>query len=133
MATRRTRHISIGIERSFAEVYGFLVDPANFPQWADGLGHAFVQVGDHDWRVETPTGEMTIRFTGENPFGIVDHIATPDGGAAITNPMRVIENGDGSEVVFTLFQRDGMSDEAFEGDADWVAKDLAVLKALLEG
>jgi hypothetical protein len=47
--------------------------------------------------------------------------------------MRVLANGDGAEVVFSLFQRPGMSDEEFARDADWVARDLQILKACLEG
>jgi hypothetical protein len=48
------------------------------------------------------------------------------------NPMRVVANGDGAEVVFTLFQRDGMSDDEMARDAAMVSRDLAALKALLE-
>lgn len=46
--------------------------------------------------------------------------------------MRVVPNGDGSEVVFTLFRQPGMTDEQFAADAAWVAKDLAALKAVFE-
>ena len=45
----------------------------------------------------------------------------------------VLANGDGSEVVFTLFQREDMSDDETARDAAMVARDFAVLKALLEG
>jgi hypothetical protein len=63
---------------------------------------------------------------------VVDHeVATP-AGERILNPMRVIPNGSGCEVVFTLFQRPGVSDETFETDAQWVTRDLESLKRLLE-
>ncbi|MCX5493473.1 SRPBCC family protein [Kaistia dalseonensis] len=133
MTTRPVRHVSISIERRPEDVYGFLSDPANFPQWADGLGHSFEPLGGPDWRAVTPMGAMIIRFTPPNAFGVVDHDVIPDDGAPMANPMRVIANGDGSEVMFTLFHRPDMSDEDFERDADWVAKDLRVLKAVLEG
>jgi hypothetical protein len=35
--------------------------------------------------------------------------------------------------VFTLFQRDGMSDDEMARDAAMVTRDLTALKALLEG
>lgn len=130
--TRRARHIAIGIDRPFAEVYGFLAEPANFPKWAEGLGHSFVPLGGLDWRAETPMGNMTVRFTAPNPFGVVDHSVIPDGGEAMANPMRVVPNGEGSEVVFTLFQRQDMSDDEFERDAAWIEKDFRMLKGLLE-
>jgi len=46
--------------------------------------------------------------------------------------MRVLRNNDGSEVVFTLYRRPGMSEQEFAGDAEWVKKDLEKLKTLLE-
>jgi hypothetical protein len=47
--------------------------------------------------------------------------------------MRVIANGTGSEVLFTLFRLPDMTAEAFARDAEWVERDLKALKALLEG
>jgi hypothetical protein len=46
--------------------------------------------------------------------------------------MRVIPNNDGSELVFTLYHRPGVSDQEFTEDAKAVEKDLAKLKTLLE-
>ena len=48
------------------------------------------------------------------------------------NPMRVVPNGDGSEVVFTLFRRPGMSDHEFSADAAAVEQNLVTLMKLLE-
>jgi hypothetical protein len=46
--------------------------------------------------------------------------------------MRVIADGEGCEVVFTLRRQPGMSDEDFERDAAAVLADLGTLKRLLE-
>jgi hypothetical protein len=46
--------------------------------------------------------------------------------------MRVFPNNDGSELIFTLYRRPGVSDQAFAEDAKSVEKDLAKLKTLLE-
>jgi hypothetical protein len=48
------------------------------------------------------------------------------------NPLRIVANGMGSEVTFTIYRLPGMSDEAYTADAAAVARDLATLKALLE-
>lgn len=133
MAVLPSRHISVAIERPFDEVYRFLAEPGNLPQWASGLGQSFERVTDWDWSIETPEGRMLVRFTPTNAFGIVDHTVIPDSGAPMPNPMRVLANGDGAEVVFTLFRRDDMTEAAFEHDAEWVRGDLAALKKLLEG
>jgi hypothetical protein len=46
--------------------------------------------------------------------------------------MRVMANGKGSEVVFSLFHLPGVSDARFADDATWVMKDLEALKRVLE-
>lgn len=132
MALQKVKHISVGIERPYVDVYAFLADPANFPQWAEGLGQSFKHLEGAYWMAETPLGRMRLRFMLPNTFGVLDHALLPEDGPEMNNPMRVIANGSGSEVVFTLFQRPGMSDEDFARDAAWVQKDLAALKALLE-
>jgi hypothetical protein len=133
MAVYPTRHIGVGIASPAEEVYAFLADPANFPQWAEGLGHGFVHIEGMTWRAETPMGRMRVLFSEPNNHGILDHAVIPDNGAPMHNPMRVVANGDGAEVIFTLFQRTGMSDDEMAADAAMIARDLAALKALLEG
>jgi hypothetical protein len=54
-------------------------------------------------------------------------------GEIIYNPVRVISDGSGCEVVFTLRRLPGMSDEEFARDANAVAADLTRLKRVLEG
>jgi hypothetical protein len=47
-------------------------------------------------------------------------------------PMRVVSNGEGSEVLITVFRQPGTSEEKFGEDTVWVRRDLEALKALLE-
>jgi hypothetical protein len=53
-------------------------------------------------------------------------------GLKVYNPIRVFQNNDGSELVFTLYRRPDMSDQEFTEDAKAVEKDLTKLKTLLE-
>jgi hypothetical protein len=46
--------------------------------------------------------------------------------------MRVVKNGDGSEVMLTVFQTPGMTDEVFAEDIKMVEKDLNHLKTIAE-
>ena len=74
-------------------------------------------------------------FARINAFGIVDHVVTPlDGGApSVDIPLRVVPNGDdGCEVMLTLFQQAGMTDEQHAADAVLVQADLLRLKRLVE-
>jgi hypothetical protein len=128
----QVRHISIGIGLSFEEVYGFLAQPINFEKWASGLGNGLRHLGGRVWRAESPEGPITVRFSDVNHYGVLDHEVETPTGERILIPMRVIPNGSGSEVVFTLLQRPGVSDADFEADAKWVSRDLQALKNLLE-
>jgi hypothetical protein len=61
----------------------------------------------------------------------MDHYVDVGIGPEIYIPLRIIPNGDGAEVLLTLFRQPGMSDAKFEGDAKWVERDLLSLKALV--
>jgi hypothetical protein len=89
------------------------------------------KIGD-DWQMETPSGWMGIRFVRANEFGVLDHVVTLPDGQSFLNPMRVVANGDGSEVLFTFFQPPDMSDEQFAEDAAMIEADLQSLKTVLE-
>jgi hypothetical protein len=126
-----SRHISTHIDRPAADVYAYASDPLHVPEWAPGLGTAVERAGD-DWVVDSPMGRITVRFAPPNPFGVLDHDITLASGETFSNPMRVVPDGAGSEVVFTLRRLSGMSDEEFERDARTVLDDLLALKRVLE-
>ena len=131
MTTYETKTISISIERDWRDVYEFAAEPRNFPRWASGLGSDYEKVGEA-WRAQGPEGPIRIWFTPPNKLGVVDQRVVTASGAEILVPMRVMPNGTGAEVAFTLFRQPEMSAEIFARDAAWVARDLAALKALLE-
>lgn len=126
-----SRHISESIDRPAADVYRYASDPANLPAWAPGLGSAVENIDGH-WVVETPAGPARFAFVERNQLGVLDHEVTLPSGDVIYNPMRVVPDGGGSEVVFTLRRLPGMSSEDFERDAGLVQADLTRLKQLLE-
>jgi uncharacterized protein YndB with AHSA1/START domain len=103
------------IERSPLDVYNYVVDPKNLSKWASGLGAA-----------------VKVRFVERNKFGVLDHFVSVGAGPEVYMPMRVFPNGDGSEVLITVFRRDGVTEEKFVDDTQWVRRDLEALKQLLE-
>ena len=126
------QHISVSIARPPAEVYEFASEPRNLPRWAAGLARSDVRrVGD-EWIADAPFGTVRVRFVQRNAFGVMDHDVTLESGIVIHNPMRVVPNGEGSELVFTLFRQPGMSESQFAQDKAAVQNDLRSLKDLLE-
>jgi hypothetical protein len=129
--TLMANHISVSIERSAADVYQFASNPENLPRWAGGLSSSIKKV-DGEWIAEAPMGTVKVKFADKNKFGVLDHEVTLASGIKFYNPMRVVPNRDGSEVIFTLYRQAGMSDQKFADDAGSVQTDLNKLKVLLE-
>jgi hypothetical protein len=136
-----TRHLDVTITRPAGEVYDYVRNPENLPEWAAGLGGSVRQVAGQ-WVAESPMGRVVVAFAPRNAFGVLDHDVTLPNGQTVRNPMRVIaaEGIAGSEsgtaaclVVFTLRRLPGMSDADFASDAAAVSADLARLKGILEG
>lgn len=131
--TLPSQTLTITIQRSAEETYDFLSRPENMPKWAAGLGASFKPTDTPNvWSVETPGGQARVRFTEKNKFGIADHYVNTGNAPEVYIPIRVIANGSGSEVLFTLYRYPDVTDERYAQDKAAVQKDLATLKRLLE-
>ncbi|GAB2453295.1 SRPBCC family protein [Streptomyces incanus] len=129
---RGSRHLSICIDRTVADVYAYASQPANLPAWAHGLGGSIERINGRWVAESSPMGRVVVAFAPRNEWGVLDHDVTLPSGETVHNPVRVLVDGSGSEVVFTLRRQPGTSDAAFEHDASMVAADLARLKELME-
>jgi len=129
--TLPVKHISISINRPKESVCQFASNPINFPQWL-----AFVktvsQQSVYAWAAETDLGEIQIQITPQNELGVIDHTVTLPDGSQVNNALRVIQNNNGSEVIFSLFKMPEKNDDEFEKDAASVTADLETLKQILE-
>jgi hypothetical protein len=126
-----SRTLSISIGRKPSQVYEFVSNPENLHKWAKGLGKSIKKQGA-DWTIDTPQGQMKVRFADKNDFGVLDHYVTTASGVEIYVPMRVLSNSNGSEIIFTLYRSPDMPDEMFAKDLKLVGEDLRTLKELLE-
>jgi uncharacterized protein YndB with AHSA1/START domain len=127
----RSKTLSVSIECPPGRVYDFVSNPENLPKWATAFCRS-VRKSEREWIVETSDGPMRMKFARQNDFGVLDHYVTVKPGVEILNPMRVVPNGSGSEIMFTLFQLPDISNEKFAEDAALVERDLRALKKLLE-
>lgn len=130
-ATLESRTLTVTIAREADAVYQFVSNPANLPQWATAFCKSIRPAGA-DWLMETTAGPMRVRFVPPNAFRVADHLVSPAPGVEIHVPMRVLQNGSGSEVVFTLFRPPEMPPEKFAEDIRLVQQDLQTLKRVLE-
>ncbi len=126
----RAHSVSVAVAVDPGKAYAFASDPANLPSWAPGFVKS-IERRDDVWLAQTVLGEAKFRFAPKNTFGVLDHdVELPS--RAFHNPMRVIPNGHGCEILFTMLQLPGMTDEEFKADLETVRNDLKTLGTLLE-
>ncbi|WP_276353895.1 SRPBCC family protein [Cohnella caldifontis] len=131
-STMQAVTISVSIESPPQDVYEYAANPANSPEWLTSFCVS-ARPAEDEWILETAAeGTMGLRYVESNPYGVLDHRIRLETGETFVNPMRVIPNGTGSEVLFTLFRREGVTEAQFKRDAEMVRSDLLSLKRVLE-
>ena len=128
----RSRHLSVVVSASPRQVYAFASDPENLPLWAAGLAEGEISRDGDVLVVDSPMGRVRVRFVPRNDLGVLDHDVELPSGDVVTNPLRVVTHPQGAEVIFTLRQLDGVSDDELERDAAMVRADLETLRRLVE-
>ena len=124
------KNISISIDKSADKVYQFASSPENFPLWVEFI-KSMTKETENLWLAETDLGNIKIQFVPKNEFGIIDHLVILPDTSTVNNSMRVIDNGTGSELVFTLFWMPNRTEEEFNQDEKLVEKDLTKIKTIL--
>lgn len=127
----KSKHLSCVIHADPDRVYDLVVDPDSLPKWAKGLASAQITRDGDDLLVDSPMGQVRVRFVARNQFGVADHHVTLPSGTVINNPLRVLAHPEGSEVLFTVRQLE-LTDDEFEHDCAMVAADLERLRLLIE-
>lgn len=128
-----SRTVSVSIHHNWQALYEWIWRPEFSPKWASGLIGSDLRQEGGLWLADGADGPIRIRFTPHNAYGIMDHWVDTGSGSDNSVPMRIIANGEGSEVLLTLFRQSDMDDERFSTDIKWVMRDLKRLKALIEG
>jgi hypothetical protein len=127
----QSRTVAVFIGAAPSAIAEFVSNPLNLLLWAAAFCTSVSRNGS-DWLVETPQGQVKIRFAPPNSHGILDHYVTLPSGQEVYAPMRVIANGNGSELLFTVLRLPDMTNRQLEEDAAMVKRDLLALKTLME-
>ncbi|MFG3115719.1 SRPBCC family protein [Streptomyces sp. NPDC048197] len=132
MSTSRSVTKTVTIDRPPDEVFAFLADPANWPQWAVVNVRSVEPTEDPQWwRMATPQGPARLRIRPHAALGVLDHDYL-DETASWQVPARVVPNGAGADFMITFFRPPTLSDEDFRRQTALVDTELATLKAVLE-
>ena len=69
-------------------VYEFAANPENLPRWAAGLAQTDVTRDGDDLVVDSPMGQVRVRFAPRNQLGVLDHDVVLPVGWWSPNPLR---------------------------------------------
>lgn len=119
------------IQAAPEKVFAFLADPMNWTQYAV-VNLRSVSPGQDGWfNAVTKFGEGKIKVHGAREFGILDH-TWKDPQATWDAYCRAVPNGDGTTVMFTLFQPAVLNDQQFDQAMKEMDVEMAKLKEILE-
>lgn len=83
------------------------------------------------WSFSTARGKAMLKFKENKSLGILDHMYI-DQDSKWDVPMRVVSNGNESEVIITLIKPDELTDEQFNERMIEVEQVFANLKKIIE-
>ncbi|HEV2814247.1 MAG TPA: hypothetical protein VGW10_13415 [Solirubrobacteraceae bacterium] len=137
MTTTTTETLTVTIDAPPERVTADLADPAAHPEWATEFFAGKAEpLGDTEARVRIPMigGDARLRVEADVPRGIVDlYLAPADAPYGPALPVRVVPNGEGADVLWTLARQPGMPDEAWDAALASMRRELDVLRRRLEG
>jgi len=137
MPTMPTETLTVTIDAPVEVVTTDLADPAAQPEWAtEFFSSPAVQGADDVWTVNVPMmgGEVTMKIDADIACGRIDMYLAPAGAPfGPPLPVRVIPNGDGCDVLFTLARFPGQPDDQWTEGLASMQRELLKLKNRHEG
>ena len=121
----RTRTISIEVNKIVGDTFDSILEL--FPQF---MPDAKIN-SDGWWYFIGPYGKSKVKFNQNKSLGILDHQYV-DEESSWNIPMRIISNGDFSEVVITLKKPKELSDFQFDQRVSKINKIVISMKNMLE-
>ncbi len=121
----RSRTIAITVERKTGDAFDAILKmPPKMMPDAKINGSGW-------WSFTGPHGKSMIKFNENKLLGILDHQYV-DEESSWDVPMRVVSNGDVSEVVITLNKPDEITDEQFDLRMEELAEMFTSMKNIIE-
>lgn len=137
MATLVTETVRVTIDAPFEQVASDLADPTAHPEWAtEFFAGPIKAIAEDEVVVTVPRmgGEVQMKVDADVASGRIDlYLAPPGAGYGPPLPVRVIPNGGGVDVLFTLARFPGQTDGQWEEGLASMARELQNLKTRHEG
>jgi hypothetical protein len=111
----RSETVTITLPAPRTEVFRYLADVENLPDWATEFARELKHV-DGRYKVVNNLGEFFFEIDADLDTGVIDMYAGPTPDRLVLFPTRVVGlPSGGSAYSFTMFQAPDMPDDVFEG------------------
>ena len=126
----RHHKVTATFSASADEVFAYLADVDNLPEWATEFARELKHV-DGRQKVVNGLGEFFFELRANRQSGVIDMFAGPRENALQLFPARVVPLvGGGSAFTFTMFQAPGQPDEQFHDQYQSLLREFANLESL---
>ena len=121
----RSRTITITVKKKTGDAFDAILQlpPKMMPD---------AKINDEGWWSFTgPHGKSKLKFNENKPLGILDHKYV-DEESVWDVPMRVVSNGDYSEILITLNKPDNLTDDQFNKRVNEIGELVNNMKQIIE-
>jgi hypothetical protein len=126
----RSRTVTAVLPAPRDEVFGYLSEIENLPEWATEFARRLKREGD-DYKVVNNRGEYFFDIDADLETGVIDMYTGPDRDSMARFPTRVVALPDGSSAyTFTMFQGPDMPDELFESQYESLRREFRNIEAM---
>jgi hypothetical protein len=125
----RSQTVTTVLSASKEEVFGYLADIENLPEWATEFARE-LRHDDAGYTVVNNLGEFRFEIRADEKTGVIDMLAGPAADHMAVFPTRAVELSDGRTAYsFTMFQGPEMPDELFEGQYESLKREFTNIEA----
>jgi hypothetical protein len=129
----RSETVTAVLHAPAREVFDFLAEVENLPEWATEFARRLERRGD-DYKVVNGLGEFFFEVRSDPATGVIDMYAGPTKEQMAIFPTRVVDLPDGTSAFsFTMFQGPGMPDELFDSQHASLRRELAGVERRFAG
>jgi hypothetical protein len=126
----RSRTVTTVLPAPAREVFGYLSDIENLPQWATEFARELKRENG-DYKVVNNLGEFFFQIHADERTGVIDMLAGPSKDELAVFPTRAVElPGVQTAYTFTMFQGPGMPDELFDSQYESLKREFENIEAL---
>lgn len=123
--------LAVTIKRSPKEVYDYISNLANWPEFSDFAAN-FEKVTDNEYIAHTTQGDIKVVALFDRERLLLDTQCILPDGEIQTIPYRVVPNKNGAELMMTNFRPISSSKADYEEQLYWIEVELKRAKEILE-